>query len=73
MLHSEVLYKDGSYSDFNGISCDVLRSARDQMVSMITMASFTMFVLQLFCFTKSCLVKRNQISNIANVSHTPKL
>lgn len=52
MLHSEVLYKDGSYSDFNGISCDVLRSARDQM---------------LFCFTKSCLVKRNQISNIANL------
>ena len=49
---SEVLYKEGNFSDFNGISCDILRSARDQMVRMITMVSFTVFITAALLFYK---------------------
>jgi len=37
MFYSEILYKEGSSSDINGIPYDILRLARDQMVRMVTM------------------------------------
>ena len=55
IVDSELLYKDGSFSDFNGISCDILRSARDQVVRMIDMASLAM------CSHRSCTVLPNLV------------
>ncbi|XP_065900043.1 DNA-directed RNA polymerase III subunit RPC5-like [Dysidea avara] len=52
VIKSDILYKDGTCSDVNGVSCEQLRLARDQL---------------LLCFTKSRLVKRNQMPSIASL------
>lgn len=52
VVKSDVLYKEGTCSDVNGVSCEQLRLARDQL---------------LLCFTKSRLVKRNQVPSIASL------